>query len=181
MQCSSDSQQVVDDSSSDSGSSSEPAVDSDYEGPSFSPLTSDFDPSPASDSDFDQTEELHQSNILVDHEESAHQDSIESEPNDVILSQAKEQHFSFKLVGDNVDKTVRRRYIRYDLEGTLSLHYFHTYAICDRISNLEMMLVTIEIILVTIEMMLVQPWRYSIIYWNDASNHGDDMCEQLWR
>lgn len=44
-----------------------------------------------------------------------------------------------KLCGDNIDKTVRQRYMRSDRHGTSSLHYFHSYAIADRIdfSNLS--------------------------------------------
>lgn len=40
---------------------------------------------------------------------------------------------TFKLCGDNVDKTVKRRYMRAD-KGNLSLHYFHSYAVLDRIN-----------------------------------------------
>lgn len=49
----------------------------------------------------------------------------ESRKADVIL---------YRLCGDNIDKTVRHRYMR-----TSSLHYFHSYAIADRIdfSNLS--------------------------------------------
>ena len=42
---------------------------------------------------------------------------------------------SFKLCGDNLDKTVKRRYMRSD-EGNLSLHYFHSYAVLDRIHTI---------------------------------------------
>ena len=38
----------------------------------------------------------------------------------------------FKLVGDNIDKNVRRSFQRSD-RTTKSLHYFHTYALLDRI------------------------------------------------
>ena len=45
----------------------------------------------------------------------------------------------YKLCGDNIDKTVHQRYMRSDSHGTRSLHYFHSYAIADRInfSNLS--------------------------------------------
>ncbi len=39
---------------------------------------------------------------------------------------------SFKLVGDNIDKEVRPRDMRSDHQ-TKSLHYFHTYAVRDRV------------------------------------------------
>ena len=39
----------------------------------------------------------------------------------------------FRLCGDNIDKTVKRRYIRSDTRKTESIHYFHSYAVADRI------------------------------------------------
>lgn len=39
----------------------------------------------------------------------------------------------FKIVGDNIDKTVRPRHYRSD-QQTKSLHYFHAYAVKDRIN-----------------------------------------------
>ena len=39
---------------------------------------------------------------------------------------------SYKLVGDNIDKEVRPRDLRSDHQ-TRSLHYFHTYAVKDRV------------------------------------------------
>lgn len=38
---------------------------------------------------------------------------------------------TFKLVGDNIDKTVKPRQMRVDSQAQ-SLHYFHTYAVKDR-------------------------------------------------
>lgn len=39
---------------------------------------------------------------------------------------------SFKLIGDNIDKNVKVRYMRSDHRNT-SLHYFHSFAVQDRI------------------------------------------------
>ena len=39
---------------------------------------------------------------------------------------------TYKLVGDNIDKNVRPREMRSDVQ-TRSLHYFHTYAVRDRV------------------------------------------------
>ena len=39
---------------------------------------------------------------------------------------------TFKLCGNNIDKSVKRRYMRCD-KGNHSLHYFHSYAALDRI------------------------------------------------
>ena len=38
----------------------------------------------------------------------------------------------FKIVGDNIDKTVRPRHMRSDRQAE-SLHYFHSYAVKDRV------------------------------------------------
>ena len=60
---------------------------------------------------------------------------------------ALEPMLSFRLVGDNIDKTVRPRHMRVDHQN-LSLHYFHVYAVQDRISFQHLsstpMLVTLE-------------------------------------
>lgn len=39
----------------------------------------------------------------------------------------------YRLCGDNIDKTVKRRFVRTDNTATTSLHYFHFYAVKDRI------------------------------------------------
>ena len=41
--------------------------------------------------------------------------------------------FGLKIVGDNVDKTVKPRHMQSDRQNQ-SLHYFHLYAVCDRIN-----------------------------------------------
>lgn len=43
---------------------------------------------------------------------------------------------TYKIVGDNVDKNIQPRDMRYEHQ-TKSLHYFHSYAVRDRI-NIEM-------------------------------------------
>ena len=40
----------------------------------------------------------------------------------------------FKIVGDNIDKTVRPRHVRLDRQ-TQSLHYFNSYAVKDRVNR----------------------------------------------
>ncbi len=45
----------------------------------------------------------------------------------------------FQLCGDNIDKNIKQRYFRTDKTlGTRSLHYFHYYAVKDRIDFSEM-------------------------------------------
>uniref|UniRef100_A0A1X7TR30 DUF6589 domain-containing protein n=1 Tax=Amphimedon queenslandica TaxID=400682 RepID=A0A1X7TR30_AMPQE len=44
-----------------------------------------------------------------------------------------EDVFGFKIVGDNIDKNVRPRHNREDRK-TISMHYYHSYAVCDRAS-----------------------------------------------
>ena len=45
----------------------------------------------------------------------------------------KPPSFTFKIVGDNIDKTVKPRDMRSDYQAQ-SLHYFHSYAVRDRVS-----------------------------------------------
>ena len=42
------------------------------------------------------------------------------------------RHKGFRLCGDNIDKSVCRRHLRSDRKN-LSLHYFHTYAVANRV------------------------------------------------
>ena len=44
------------------------------------------------------------------------------------------EHFGFKIVGDNLDKTIRPRYQTAERQ-TQSLHFFHSYAVKDRIPS----------------------------------------------
>eukprot|EP00731_Ephydatia_muelleri_P025385 Em0017g468a len=69
-------------------------------------------------------------------------DDIPSEPNEYpsqstpvpagIGNEGNEEWYGFRLVGDNVDKNVKPRDMRLNSQTT-SLHYFHTYAVKDRI------------------------------------------------
>ena len=42
-------------------------------------------------------------------------------------------HFGYRICGDNIDKTVKSRYMRLDRRNK-SLHYFHSYAVQNRIN-----------------------------------------------
>ena len=44
----------------------------------------------------------------------------------------------YRLCGDNIDKTVKQRYMRLDTTRTGSIHYFHSYAMSDRIQFHDM-------------------------------------------
>lgn len=46
---------------------------------------------------------------------------------------AKQQCTGFKIVGDNLDKSVKARYMRLGGSHNQSLHYFHSFAVLDRI------------------------------------------------
>ena len=39
----------------------------------------------------------------------------------------------YRLCGDNIDKTVKQRYLRYGTQKTGSIHYFHSYAVANKI------------------------------------------------
>lgn len=61
-------------------------------------------------------------------------DVVTSETTDdsVSTGRSSSQRTTYKLVGDNIDKNIRPREMRSDYQ-TRSLHYFHTYAVCDRV------------------------------------------------
>ena len=67
-------------------------------------------------------------------------DSALAVSNDVTIAGAVSQlckprtRCYFKLVGDNIDKNVKPRYMRSDNQ-TKSLHYFHVYAVADRVDT----------------------------------------------
>ena len=85
-------------------------------------MSSDQEVSSASDSDIDDAEESQQQHIGVDLKEL-----------NQAVTHTEAEDLCFKLCGDNIDKTVRRRFIRADDEGMSSLHYFHLYGVADRV------------------------------------------------
>ena len=42
-------------------------------------------------------------------------------------------HFGYKLVGDNIDMVVKARYVQVGVLGNRSLHYFHFFAVKNRV------------------------------------------------
>ena len=52
-------------------------------------------------------------------------------PMDCVITKRKSWK-GFKIVGDNIDKNFRRSFQRLDLQ-TRSFHYFHSYAVLDRV------------------------------------------------
>ncbi|KAL5505997.1 hypothetical protein EMCRGX_G007554 [Ephydatia muelleri] len=82
-------------------------------------------------------------------------DDIPSEPNEYppqstpvpagIDNEGNEEWYGFRLVGDNVDKNVKPRDMRLNSQTT-SLHYFHTYAVKDRICFSHLSTDPIEIV-----------------------------------
>ena len=48
-------------------------------------------------------------------------------------SSSSNKYPTFKIVGDNIDKTIKPRYMRSDHQSKL-LHYFHHYAVQDRVN-----------------------------------------------
>lgn len=42
------------------------------------------------------------------------------------------QMYGFRVCGDNIDKTIHRRFLRSDREN-ISIHYFHSYAVLNRV------------------------------------------------
>ncbi len=118
-----------DDSSSDDllSSGSETSIDEDEPTPSFSPITS-------SDSDLETEEELEPrlDQSQMDNMELESTTTTSRSSGDGAIQNSRSTLLSFKIVGDNVDKNVRPRYIRSD-ERVKSLHYYHCFAVLDRI------------------------------------------------
>ena len=42
-------------------------------------------------------------------------------------------HFGYKLVGDNIDMSVKARYVQVGVSRNRSLHYFHTFVVKNRV------------------------------------------------
>lgn len=59
-------------------------------------------------------------------------DDAETESNSSVIVTQMPKLVTYKLVGDNIDKDVKPRQMRFDYQ-TRSLHYFHTYALQDRV------------------------------------------------
>ena len=59
-------------------------------------------------------------------------DDTEAESNVSETMVDSSEIFTYKLVGDNIDKDVKPRQMRCDYQ-TRSLHYFHTFAVKDRV------------------------------------------------
>ena len=62
-----------------------------------------------------------------------------------IGNEGNEECYGFRLVGDNVDKNVKPRDMRLNSQTT-SLHFFHTYAVKDRICFSHLSTDPIEIV-----------------------------------
>ena len=102
---------------------------------SISPITSDEeywtddsteDSSSESDTDTEEAISKPQSTVVtMSNLQSTGEDSeCEHQPASVTF---------YRICGDNIDKSVKHRYMRSDFQVSSSLHYFHSYATADRI------------------------------------------------
>ncbi len=57
---------------------------------------------------------------------------IQDESRSIIVVEKNSKWHGFKFVGDNIDKNIHPRFQRHEKRGQ-SLHYFHGYAVRDRI------------------------------------------------
>ena len=55
-------------------------------------------------------------------------------PNQIEESSTSSNIYSFKLVGDNIDFTIKAHYNHVENHKNQSLHYFHYMSVCDRIN-----------------------------------------------
>ena len=106
-----------------------PSDDDDTCPPSFSPITTDEDSEFDSDCSSDMA--IGDGPIVISRcDVNTLQDQT---PDKGMELECSRQSFSFKIVGDNVDKNVTPRYNRVGHRVT-SLHYYHSFAIQDRIN-----------------------------------------------
>lgn len=61
----------------------------------------------------------------------------QSQQLDAAASTSTQLQLSYKLVGDNIDKSVKTRYMRLEGGRNQSLHYFHCFAVLNRIDFTE--------------------------------------------
>ena len=105
--------------------------DSDSSWKSISPITSDEEYQTDSDE-----EELSESEVEEAPPAQASTDAHTSKNSSITLqSECQPTHIIlYRLCGDNVDKTIKHRYMRVDCPGgSISIHYFHSYGAADRI------------------------------------------------
>ena len=118
-------------SSSDESLDSDPQFDSDsdYSYQAVSPITSE--------EEYDTSESTDESENALSKSASLPSSSFSLDHQEVCLS-AREQNDShsqtkYCLCGDNIDKTVKQRYMRSGTQKAGSIHYFHSYAVANRI------------------------------------------------
>lgn len=112
--------------------------------PPFSPLSfvdhgqrleqiTDFPVTSSSDEDFSHDDDIE----AVSLEDTSDIDFEPASGNNSGYDVEREQRFCYKIVGDNIDKNVRRSFQRVDAT-TKSLHCFHSYAVRDRVNTAGM-------------------------------------------
>ena len=60
--------------------------------------------------------------------------TLNNQPSLCKVATCRSHKLGYKLVGDNIDITVNARYLRADNHRDQSLHFFHSYAVLDKIN-----------------------------------------------
>ena len=100
-------------------------MDTDYSYRAISPITEDeYDASNSSD----------ESDGILSESDSLHPttSSVDLQPASANTVEQCGQTM-YRLCGDNIDKTVKQHYLRYGTQKTGSIHYFHSYAVANKI------------------------------------------------
>ena len=136
--------EAEDSSSSDKSYNSDSDSDESFLG--FSPVTSEEEYSLSGSSDESETGDTTDSDIEppttiqpptmhlglqdpgCDHQTTTQQTSTQC-----VTEPSSSGHTMYRLCGDNLDKTIKPRYMRSDTHKSESMHYFHSYAVADRI------------------------------------------------
>ena len=135
---------IYDDDVSSSDESYSSDTNSDYSLKSMSPVTSEEEyvtssSSNESDCDTSETQTPTMSSAIQPSTASLQSPgSFLLTTNQQVSTQCAGEPFShgktmYRLCGDNIDKTVKPRYMRSDTHKTESIHYFHSYAIANRV------------------------------------------------
>ena len=128
-------------SSDESDESYSSDTNSDYSLKSMSPVTSEEEyvaSSSSNESDSDTSESHTPTTSSAIHLSTTSPQSPGSMTNQQVSTRCVSEPFShgqtmYRLCGDNIDKTVKPRYMRSDTHKTESIHYFHSYAVANRV------------------------------------------------
>ena len=115
--------------------------------PTFSPVTSDDNLTNSESNEDGLSDSCYsdqQLNTSLQGEELVEQQAKETESEQVQSERRQSEADTYKIGGDNLDLTIKARYMRMDGQKDLSLHYFHYMCVRDRIDFKHLSIVNLE-------------------------------------